>query len=98
MGLVRVKMFGLLHSFRKEQGLPPEAEVEVDQPGVCAEELALSLGLPLDMVEGVFLDHKIHPLSIIVRPGDSIAFASRGIPGPHRFTLGLYHAGKGEES
>ena len=95
MGKAHVKMFGLLHTFRKEQGLASEAEVEVPDSGITAEALAEDMGLPLDMIEGVFLAHKIHPLSITVNPGDSISYASRGIPGPHRFTLGLYHAGKG---
>ncbi len=95
MGKAHVRMFGLLHTFRKDRGLGSEAEVEVPDGGVTAAELAEGMGLPLDMIEGVFLDHKIHPLSIVVNPGDSIAYASRGIPGPHRFTLGLFHAGKG---
>jgi hypothetical protein len=95
MGKVYVKMFGVLHTFRKDQGLPSEAEVEVPDSGITAKLLAENMGLPLDMIEGVFLDHRIHPLSIIVNPGDSIAYAPRGIPGPHRFTLGIYHAGKG---
>ena len=95
MGKVHVKMFGLLHTFREERGLPSEAEVEVPGSGITAESLAENMWLPLDMIEGVFLDHRVHPLSITVNPGDSIAYASRGIPGPHRFTLGIFHAGKG---
>ena len=94
MGKAHVKMFGVLHTFRKEQGLPSEAEVEVPDSGITAKSLAENIGLPLDMIEGVFLEYKVHPLSIMVNPGDSIAYASRGIPGPHRFTLGIYHAGK----
>jgi hypothetical protein len=95
MGKAHVKMFGLLHTFRKDRGLPSEAEVEVPDSGITAKSLAENIGLPLDMIEGVFLDHKVRPLSIMVNSGDSIAYASRGIPGPHRFTLGIYHAGKG---
>jgi hypothetical protein len=95
MGKAHVKMFGLLHTFRKEQGLPSEAEVEVPDSGITAKSLAENMGLPLDKIEGVFLDHKVRPLSITVKPGDSIAYASRGIPGPHRFTLGIFHAGQG---
>ena len=95
MGKAHVKMFGLLHTFRKERGLPSEAEVEVPDSGITAKSLAENMGLPLDMIEGVFLDHRVHPLSITVKTGDSIAYASRGIPGPHRFTLGIFHAGKG---
>ena len=92
--VVTVKMFGLLHSFRKNRGEPSTADVEVPPDGLPAHAIAGLLELPLDMIEGVFLDHKIHSLDLIVKPGASIAFASRGVPGPHRFTLGLYHAGK----
>jgi hypothetical protein len=95
MGKAHVKMFGVLHTFRKEQGLPSETEVEVPDSGITAESLAEKIGLPLDMIEGVFLDHRVHPLAVTVKPGDSIAYASRGIPGPHRLTLGIFHAGKG---
>ena len=92
--VVTVRMYGLLHSFRKNRGEPSTASVEVPREGIPAHEIAQMLELPLDMIEGVFLDHKINNLDLVVKPGASIAFASRGVPGPHRFTLGLYHAGR----
>jgi hypothetical protein len=95
MGNVTVKMFGSLHTFRKNANLPSEAEVSIAKDGMEAKELALSMELPLDKIEGVVCNHTVYPLTHIIFPGDKVAFVSTGIPGPHRFTLGLYNAGKG---
>ena len=94
-GVVTVKMFGTLHSLRRSRGLPSEAKVSVPPEGLKAHAIAEMLDLPLDTIEGVFLDHKIQGLNLLVAPGASISFVPKGTPGPHRFTLGIYHAGKG---
>lgn len=93
---VTVRFFGRLHTLRRDRGLPSEAEVEVPASGRGARELATELGLPLGEIEAVFVNHRTHDLSYVVRPGDAVAFVPRGIPGPHRFTLGIYSAGRGE--
>lgn len=90
---VSVRIFGSLRPFRTEKGLSCELSVEVPEEGVAASELALKLGLPLDWVEGVFVNHTVHAVSARVSPGDRIAFVPRGTPGPHRVFLGLYAAG-----
>jgi molybdopterin converting factor small subunit len=94
--VVLVRMFGMLREVRREQGLPASAEVRVPANGVSAGEIALDLGLQLELIEGVFCNHVIRPLTHTVRPGDEIAFVPYGTPGPHRFFLGLYDAGRGE--
>jgi molybdopterin converting factor small subunit len=96
-GMVTVRMFGALREARRGQGLPPTADVEVPQQGVPAARIAQDLGLPVASIEGVFCNHSIHPLTQMVYPGDSVAFVPHGTPGPHRFFLGLYNAGHGEE-
>ncbi len=93
-GTARVLFLGLLHTLRREQGLPSEADVEVPAEGVAAAELARRLGLPLDRIEAVIVNHRTHDLSHPVRPGDRVAFVPQGTPGPHRYTLGIYAAGK----
>lgn len=93
-GDVRVRFFGILRALRKEQGLEPYGEMHVSIPPMPASELARRLGLPLDRIEGVFCNHRIHPLSHVIRPGDEIAFVPKGTPGPHRYFLGLYQAGQ----
>ena len=90
----KVRFFGRLYTLRKDRGLPAEAEVEVPAEGRTAEELATDLGLPLDEIEAVFCNHRTHDLSHVIRPGDAVAFVPQGTPGPHRFTLGIYSAGR----
>jgi len=92
---VTVKLFGCLHTLRKAAGLPTSLEVVVPAEGVAAVQVAEDLGLPLDRIEGVMCNHKTYDLGHRIHPGDTVAFVPRGTPGPHRFTLGLYHAGKG---
>ena len=94
---VSVRMFGMLREVRRKDGLLVTAEITVPERGISAEEVAVDLGLPIELIEGVFCNHKIRPLTQIVRPGDEIAFVPYGTPGPHRFFLGLYEAGRKED-
>jgi hypothetical protein len=97
-GTVEVRMFGLLHAMRREAGLPTLATVEVSDTGVTGRELALSLALPLGAIEGVFCNGHVYGLGHVLMPGDRVGFVPHGTPGPHRFLLGLWGAGReGEE-
>ncbi len=96
-GVVTVRVFGALREVRRQQGLPPTAKVVVGTQGLPATEVALTLGLPLDLIEGVFCNHTIYRLDHVVHPGDTVAFVPYGTPGPHRFFLGLYDAGHGAD-
>jgi molybdopterin converting factor small subunit len=91
---VKVKMLGCLHTLRREAGLPSVVEVDVPPEGRTGEELAEDLALPLERIEAVICNHRTHPLGHRIAPGDSVAFVPRGTPGPHRYTLGIYSAGK----
>lgn len=91
---VTVRMFGCLHALRKERGLPTTAEVDIPAGGVTGAELAGMLDLPLDQIEGVFCNRTVYPIRHVIMPGDRVAFVPEGTPGPHRFFLGLYAAGK----
>jgi hypothetical protein len=94
-----IRMFGLLHSLRQERELPSVVELEVPPEGVPARQIAFDLDLPVDEIEGVFINHVVQSLDGLIRPGDRVAFVPPGTPGPHRFMLGLYRAGKaGSES
>lgn len=49
------------------------------------------LDVPRADVECVFINH--HALGIadaVIRPGDRVALVPPGVPGPHRFCLGIY--------
>lgn len=91
-----VRMFGCLHTIRKERGLESTVEVTLPPEGRKAEDLAQDLGLPLDKIEGVFINHLVYDLEKTIKPGDRVAFIPTGVPGPHRFMLGIHSAGNKE--
>lgn len=95
-GSLTVRLFGKLLTLQSGRGLPTTLTLAVPEEGVAAEQLVRQLDLPLEDVEGVFCNHKVYGLDHVLRPGDRVAFVPRGTPGPHRFTLGLYSAGRGE--
>lgn len=93
-----IRLFGNLHTLRKERGLPPVADIWLPTEGRTGFEVAELLDLPLSRIEGVFINHKAYGLDQVLRPGDELAFIPTGVPGPHRFMLGIHAAGKGHLS
>lgn len=91
---VVVRMFGVLHTLRRDRGLPTTVEVDVPIEGTTGRALALELDLPAEKIEGVFVNCTVHPLDHPVMQGDRVAFVPYGTPGPHRVYLGLYQAGR----
>lgn len=91
---VTVRIFGSLRRLRTARGLPHTLDVDVPRGGVAARDLAVSLGLPPEEIEGVFVNHGLHSIGVRVSPGDRVAFVPYGTPGPHRVFLGLYAAGR----
>lgn len=89
-----VRMFGALHTIRRERGLEPTTAVTIPPEGRTARDLACELELPLKKIEGVFVNHVVYDLDHLIRPGDKVAFVPTGVPGPHRFLLGIYDAGR----
>jgi molybdopterin converting factor small subunit len=94
--VVTIRLFGVLHALRCEQGLSTTIEIPVAAEGIPARAIAEDLDLPVDLIEGVFVNHKVYGLDHVVVPGDRVAFVPPGTPGPHRFFLGLYRAGQGD--
>ncbi|MEZ4601274.1 MAG: MoaD/ThiS family protein [Syntrophotaleaceae bacterium] len=82
----RVRMFGSLHTLRKNQGLAPVAELCIPPEGRTGFDVAAELGLPLDKIEGVFINNFVYSLEALIRPGDRVAIISTGVPGPHRYS------------
>ncbi|MRR11399.1 MoaD/ThiS family protein [bacterium] len=93
-GTVTVRMFGLLHAARSTAGLSSTVDAEIPVQGCSARQVALDLGLDLDLIEGVFVNRTVYGIDHPVFPGDRVAFVPYGTPGPHRFCLGLYSAGR----
>lgn len=94
MATMEIRLFGLLHADRTRRGLPSVVQVEIPEEGIAARELAISLELPLNLIEGVFCNGTVCGASHVLMPGDRVAFVPKGTPGPHRFTLGLWKAGQ----
>lgn len=94
MGNTTIRMFGELRDLRRRAGLSDCVMVDLPAEGSTALEIAVELDLPLDRIEGVFVNHKVYGLDHVVIPGDRTAFVPPGTPGPHRVFLGLYQAGK----
>lgn len=89
-----VRMFGALHTIRRERGLQSTTEVHIPDEGCAAYDLAGQLDLPLEKIEAVFVNHKVYSLDQRIQAGDRVAFVPTGIPGPSRFLLGISEAGR----
>lgn len=89
-----VRMFGALHTFRKEQGLEPTIDVCIPPEGCTGRELAGKLDLPMEKIEAVFINHVVYDLDSQIKAGDRVAFVPTGVPGPHRLLLGIFDAGR----
>jgi hypothetical protein len=89
-----VRMFGALHTIRRERGLSPTTEVNIHPGGCAACDLARELDLPLEKIEAVFVNHIVHGLGHLIQAGDRVAFVPTGIPGPARVQLGIFGAGR----
>ena len=89
-----VRMFGALHTLRRNRGLEPTTEVNIPPGGCAACDLARELELPLEKIEAVFINHTVHGLDHLIQSGDRVAFVPTGIPGPHRVLLGIFDAGR----
>lgn len=91
---VTMRIFGSLRPECDALGLSSEFRLTVPTTGVTGSELAANLGLPPEKIEGIFINRVVRPISETVRPGDRVAFVPYDTPGPHRFFLGIYEAGK----
>ncbi|MCL4078315.1 MoaD/ThiS family protein [Coriobacteriia bacterium Es71-Z0120] len=94
--VVRARLFGALRTWALERGKPATLEVAVPSGGMMARDMARQAGLPLDLIEGVFVDGRVYGADRVIFPGQRVAFVPKGTPGPHRVFLGLYDAGKRE--
>ena len=89
-----VRMFGALHSLRRERGLQSTAEVHIPHGGCTACDLARNLDLPLEKIEAIFVNHRAHGLDYPIQAGDRVAFIPTGIPSTDRLLLGILGAGR----
>lgn len=85
-----VRMFGALHTARKQHGQPSKVEISIPAAGCTARELAQRLELPMDQVEAVFVNRRAYNLQKMVNPGDRVAFVPKGIPTIEAVLVGLH--------
>ncbi|SFM91158.1 MoaD/ThiS family protein [Thermodesulforhabdus norvegica] len=81
--------FGFLQDECRKRNIPyQEARIEVPD-GETVSGLLARLGIPEDIVEGVFINGRIMPFSTVLKDNDRVALVPPGTPGPHRFLLGI---------
>lgn len=94
-------MFGVLHTVRQKSGLPPTAEVYIPPEGRHCLDVAHEVLLPIDKIEGVFINHTAYAPDRIIMPGDRVAFIPSGVPATDWLAYSLrkkngVHDGSGE--
>ncbi len=87
---VTVRAIAFLDTFCKERGLPTTMSVEVPDTGVSAYDLAGSVGLPVERIEGIFHNYTVSGLDAVVFPGDRVAFVPYGTPASHPAFFGPF--------
>lgn len=78
-----VRMLALLHGYCREHGLPTTRSIDVPTDGIRALDLASSIGLPVEDIEGLFLNGRLVGLGATVHAGDRVAFLPYGTPASH---------------
>lgn len=92
-GFATFRIFGSLRTECAARGIPATVDVTLPPEGATAKAVAESMDIPLHMVEGVFVNHKVYGINHVVVPGDRAAFVPYDVPGPHRVSLGIRDAG-----
>lgn len=95
-GTIELRAFmGLADTFR-ERGWNNPHQIDLDGP-VSGCDLLAKLDIPVEQVEGIFINGKVVlPPVAVVNPGDRVALAPPGIPGPYRVLLGFKRKPTGE--
>jgi hypothetical protein len=78
-----VRMLAFLHDHRRAAGLPASVAIDMPRRGMRAADLAAWLDLPLERIEGLFLNGELVGLGATVLPGDRVAFLPYGTPATH---------------
>jgi hypothetical protein len=79
---------GLLNIFKKRNWSSPL--LVAVKTGLTGCELLSMLDIPLEQVEVIFINGKVfRPAEAVINPGDRVALAPPGCPGPYRVLLGF---------
>lgn len=80
-GTATVQMLGDLRLLRMQRGLAATVEVAIPPCGFAASVLARDLGLPLERIEAVLVNHQGFRLDHCIKSGDRVAFVPKEQPG-----------------
>ncbi len=93
-GLIAVVGFMDLASLFRSRGWGSPHRVAIATP-IDGPALLRLLDIPGDKVECLFVNHRAVGVGqAVVRPGDRVALVPPGVPGPHRFSLGIWQRPK----
>lgn len=88
-GTIELRGFMQLEQRFRERGWAYPHHFELDRDVEGTELLAL-LDVPLEEVEVIFVNRTAFPVEQArVHPGDRVALAPPGVPGPYRLLLGF---------
>ena len=88
-GTIELRGFMQLEGRFRDRGWPNPHHFQLDRK-VDGPELLALLDVPPEEVEVIFVNHTAYPMhQAVVHPGDRVALAPPGVPGPHRLLLGF---------
>jgi hypothetical protein len=89
-GSIELRGFMDLAALFRARGWATPHVVQLDAP-VGGAELLRRLDIARDQVESLFVNRRAIGLdAAVISPGDRVALVPPGVPGPHRFCLGIY--------
>ena len=88
--LVHVRCLALFHTFQRDHGRPNELDVEVPGAGITVLGLVEQMGLPVESLDGAFINYRNSGPDAVVRPGDRVALVPVGTPASHPAFFGAF--------
>lgn len=88
-GMIEIRAFmGLSQLFRQRNWTSPHQIAAQGQ--LTGTELLAMLDIQPEQVEVIFINGKVYrPADAVIQPGDRVALAPPGTPGPYRVLLGF---------
>jgi hypothetical protein len=89
-GTIEIRGFMDLAAVFRARGWATPHVIDLDEP-IDGAALLRRLDVPREQVESLFVNRRAIGLdAAVIHPGDRVALVPPGVPGPHRFCLGIY--------
>jgi hypothetical protein len=89
-GAIEIRGFMDLAALFRARGWATPHFLDLDGP-IDGAALLRRLDIPREQVESLFVNRRAIGLdAAVINPGDRVALVPPGVPGPHRFCLGIY--------